>query len=719
MSSLDTHGETQYETLPADLPPDCTATFSARQRRSDLIADLAMAERALLQWRVMDEQGARVSDSDARVSTSADVDAVRDSRGNSGGFQLHRVVARGGTGEIWEALQTSLGRIVAVKRIRRDRLQRTDEETRETNIQAASFKQEALTTAALEHPNIVPIYDMGLDDEGRPLLAMKMIRGNPWSGVIRQEFHEHPPIEFLARHIPTLISVAQAVAFCHARGIIHRDIKAQQVMVGEYGEVLLTDWGLALVYDAQRLLATPAGEIAVQLTPSQHTATSPAGTPACMAPEQTLDSAGKCGPWTDLYLLGGILYQLLTGTMPHEAPTSAEAFRRAQLGAIVPPEKRAKGRTVPPELADLCMECLHEDPLRRLSSCREFITRLQDYMSGATKRDESRALTQRVIDRIKQEDEDYGTLADSNDLLMRAMSLWPQNPQLGPLRDYVQTTYARLALENGDLTLARVQAENIPDRSVRKEILEEIATAEANAAQVKKERRQLTAAFVFLLVIIGGAMYWIGDLQQQSAENLARREIDQNQAALTTERAQEERRIAAALMRLAELEAEERALARRISRLMPWPTSLATLEIDGAPIDFNATDAQAAVQQAGELARQKAEVINELGTSAPSSLPEAPAALTVGPGLLRLYRATEPEDYQAARDLFLAAQLKAPHLPEPFLGRGLAEARLANFAAAAEALEQAHGRAVGHYGPQSPQTRQVRALIEQLDRQLP
>src|SRR5690606_21487394 len=101
------------------------------------------------------------------------------------------------------------------------------------------FQQEAVITANLEHPNIVPVYDLGVDSDGRPLLAMKLVRGTPWDLLIDADFKELVTDEYLAKHLPILLSMCQAVAFAHSRRIIHRDLKPSQVMVGEFGEVLL------------------------------------------------------------------------------------------------------------------------------------------------------------------------------------------------------------------------------------------------------------------------------------------------------------------------------------------------------------------------------------------------------------------------------------------------------------------------------------------------
>ena len=223
-------------------------------------------------------------------------------------YQLGRIVGAGGFGEVWQAVQVSLDRVVALKRPRRSSTLPDRVTAATARLGAHLFRQEALVTAQLDHPSIVPVHDLGVDGEGEPVLAMKFVEGRLWTDVIEEQLQTLPVPEFLARNLPILVSVAQAVAYAHARDIVHRDIKPANVMVGEFGEVFLTDWGLAVRLAPAS--AGPEGEAPVPVA-------CPAGTAAYMAPEQTEPTADRIGPWTDLYLLGGTLYTLLTGKTPH------------------------------------------------------------------------------------------------------------------------------------------------------------------------------------------------------------------------------------------------------------------------------------------------------------------------------------------------------------------------------------------------------------------
>ena len=155
-------------------------------------------------------------------------------------YQLDEIIGEGGMGVIYAARQTSLGRTIALKRMRVRR--RSDQANRH-------FLGEAAITGRLDHPNIVPIHDLGVDQEGVPFYAMKLISGHTWAERIRQLS--------LDENLDILLRVSDAIAYAHANGVVHRDIKPDNVMLGEFGVVLVTDWGLAAMID--ELPAAPAG----------------------------------------------------------------------------------------------------------------------------------------------------------------------------------------------------------------------------------------------------------------------------------------------------------------------------------------------------------------------------------------------------------------------------------------------------------------------------
>ncbi len=392
-------------------------------------------------------------------------------------YTLDRLIGKGGFGEVWEGIQTNFGRRIAVKRLRSDLRQRTESAAATGELYELTFRQEALTAGALEHPNIIPVYAYGTDTKGSPVLAMKLIRGRPWGEVIDEDWDRMAPHDFLGRHLPILIDMAQAVAFAHSRGIIHRDLKPAQVMVGEFGEVLLADWGLAVAHDPEVLRRECAGYSALAV-PTTETATNPAGTVAYMAPEQTLPSASKLGTWTDIFLLGGTLYYLLTRTPPWDAPISVAAFAEAMRCEVVPPELRCPTREIPRDLSDLVIQAMAKDPLQRTASASAFIDGLRDYLTGSGRRRESMALLREGTAMLAEAGNSYQRLGETLTTAERACALWPENRAADELRTRANAQCVRTAIENRDLVLARAHAERLPLGGDRSIFLAEIAALE-------------------------------------------------------------------------------------------------------------------------------------------------------------------------------------------------------------------------------------------------
>lgn len=426
-------------------------------------------------------------------------------------YRLIKRIGRGGMGEVWEAVQVSLNRAVAVKRVVTH-----GKASDSTAARTRDFMMEALVSARLEHPNIVPVHDLGRDEAGAPLLAMKLVKGASWETKIREEFETLTPEHFLTRHVPILIAVAQAVAFAHSRGVVHRDIKPSQVMLGDYGEVLLMDWGLAVVLGEQpgdliseEVLLDDEALVEDSIYPTRELASSPAGTPAMMAPEQTESDSRSIGTWTDIYLLGSTLYYLITGTMPHVAPSTMAAMERAASGIVEPPSKRAPNRYIPRDLEDLCLKSMVANPLERTATAREFIALLQDHLAGASNRLQSAAITEVIAKELQSPSKDYDTYASSLTRLTNAVALWPRNPAVPKLREEVLDKFTEAALQGGDLVLARLEGERLAPGKRREQLLARVANAERNVRRRAAQRRLAIGASLVLLgfVAIGGGMF--------------------------------------------------------------------------------------------------------------------------------------------------------------------------------------------------------------------
>jgi serine/threonine-protein kinase len=280
---------------------------------------------------------------------------------------LHR---SGGLGRIWVARDGVLGRDVALKDLRPDRA--TDARLR------ARFVEEARITGQLEHPYIVPLYDL-IDGPNGPCYTMRFVAGRTLAEAARA-YHDRRTAGQatrldLAGLLDAFVAVCRAVAYAHSRGVLHRDLKGQNIVLGNYGEVFVLDWGLAKLTAGHGSLASgglvgsPAESPAV-ITPSpvgsrDETVTGAiVGTPAFLAPEQAGGASASTA--SDVYGLGGVLYVILTGGPPYDGPTMQEVLERVLAGP--PPRPRMVNPACPPALEAVCRQAMARDPADRYPS---------------------------------------------------------------------------------------------------------------------------------------------------------------------------------------------------------------------------------------------------------------------------------------------------------------------------------------------------------------
>ena len=264
-------------------------------------------------------------------------------------------LARGGMGAIHQIKDTTLGRTLAMKVL-------LDGEHAEAGM-LARFLEEAKVTAQLDHPGIVPVHELGVDDRGRVYFTMKLVKGEDLRHVLRKVDRQEDGWN-LTRALNVVLRACEAMAFAHDKGVIHRDLKPANVMVGRFGEVYVMDWGLARVVCADDPDAT-SSQIASTARSTGDTSASPivtqegqiVGTPATMAPEQAEGRRDEIGPHTDVYAMGAILYRILTGSMPYLDPDSPRMTPRAVLDRVAagPPEAVvARNPDAPAELVAIC-----------------------------------------------------------------------------------------------------------------------------------------------------------------------------------------------------------------------------------------------------------------------------------------------------------------------------------------------------------------------------
>jgi serine/threonine protein kinase len=280
-------------------------------------------------------------------------------------YRIQQFHAHGGLGEVLCARQDELARNVAVKRIRPDKLR---------DASRRRFLREAVITARLQHPGIVPIYSLGRDDDD-PFYTMPFIQGETLQEAITA-FHGDESLSrdpgrwglWLRVLLQRFITVCNTMAYAHDQGIVHRDLKPSNIMLGQYGETLVMDWGLAKRLGSDEDAAEDAvGAPSPGPLSEENTSTGEVlGTPRYMSPEQT--TGQPVGPASDLYSLGVILYTVLTGKPPYREASPEDLLQPVREGAVVPP--RARDKRISRALEAICQKAMSVRPDDRYPSAR-------------------------------------------------------------------------------------------------------------------------------------------------------------------------------------------------------------------------------------------------------------------------------------------------------------------------------------------------------------
>lgn len=278
-----------------------------------------------------------------------------------GAYALGVEVDRGGMGRILEARDLRVGRPVAVKEL----LGRSP-------ALAARFEREARVTARLQHPGIVPIYEIGCWPDGTPFYSMRMVEGQ----TLREAIAKAGSLAERIALLPAVIAATEAVAFAHGQRVIHRDLTPSNVMVGTYGETVVIDWGIA------KDLADPTAEAhddaPDEVTAGLTGAGAVIGTVAYMPPEQAC--ARPVDERADVYALGAILYHLLSGTAPYRARDSKALLAEVQAGP--PPPVEGVVRNAPRDLVSIVAKAMARDARERYPSARELADELKRFQTG-------------------------------------------------------------------------------------------------------------------------------------------------------------------------------------------------------------------------------------------------------------------------------------------------------------------------------------------------
>lgn len=364
----------------------------------------------------------------------------------SADLEVRGIIGEGGMGRVFLTRQHSLDRDVAVKTAK--------DGAPEAAREALLF--EGRITGQLEHPSIVPVHALGLDSADRPALVMKRIEGVSWDELLADPSHdgwegwEGSPADRLHGHLQILMQVCNAVHFAHSRGIVHRDLKPENVLIGRYGDVYVADWGIA----------AKTGE---------DTGGRLCGTLGYMAPEMA--AGGVIDERTDVYLLGAVLHELLTGRLRHEARTSVEALLHAHAS-----EPSRYDVDVPEELAELANRACAKNPDERPRSAKEFRQALLDFREH----EDSVQLTERARERLESleellaiespDDEQRRAIderfAEVRFALDQALRSWPDNVTAKAAQEWLDQLLAeRRAKAEALEAFARERDPNVGTRS--------------------------------------------------------------------------------------------------------------------------------------------------------------------------------------------------------------------------------------------------------------
>jgi eukaryotic-like serine/threonine-protein kinase len=416
-------------------------------------------------------------------------------------YQTMAPLAVGGMGEVVSALDIHLGREVAIKRLRA---------ARPTEHDLGRFLREAKIQGRLDHPAIVPIHDLAVDDAGRPFFAMKQLAGVTLHDLLYRAPGAGGATRTRLQLLRAFVDVCLAVEFAHTRGVIHRDLKPGNVVFGDFGEVYVLDWGIARVFEATDPLvtfhdagpaaplhldaeddlatpATPAPSIAMTMDASGTGDGAIVGTPGYMAPEQ-VRADPALGPGADIYALGCILYEVLAGVPLH--PRGAAAALASTLDEPdARPSVRALDRDVSPELDAICVRATAPLPADRFASARALGEAVQGYLDG----DRDVALRRQLA--ARHLDDARAALAAKDDPSAR--------------RRIMRAAGAALALDPGSHQAADLVSALLlhppadPPPEVRAEL------ARADAAYARRHARLAYIAFLAYVVFIPPFL-WVG-----------------------------------------------------------------------------------------------------------------------------------------------------------------------------------------------------------------